>query len=75
MCPKKDKNVEADKEDEAAKAGTHVSWLNKLVINKISNKCSRNNTPSKAHLVTKAVKHNCFSENQLILVNECLVAF
>jgi len=69
LCPKKEKNLDESKTEESqSKSGSNVSWLNKLIINKISGKCSRNNTPSKAHLVTKAVRSNCFSENQLILV-------
>jgi hypothetical protein len=56
-------------EEDSGKTGSNVSWLNKLVINKLANKCSRNNTPSKAHLISKVVKNNCYSENQLILVS------
>jgi len=62
LCPKKDKSSE----DQAS--GSNVSWLNKLVMHKISSKFSRNNTPSRAHLITKVIKQTCFSENQMILV-------
>lgn len=45
-----------------------VSWLNKMTIHCIPGVCSRNNTPSKAHAVAKAVKGSSFSKNQLILI-------
>lgn len=64
LCPKKEKN----KESEPAASGSSVAWLNKLIMQKITNKCSRYNTPSRAHLITKIVKQTCFSENQTILV-------
>jgi hypothetical protein len=64
LCPKKETNEESTN----VASGSNVSWLNKLIISKMSSKCSRNNTPSKANLITKIIKQNCFSENQLILV-------
>ncbi len=64
LCPKKGKIDES----ESSASGSSVSWLNKLVMHKISSKCSRNNTPSRAHLITKVVRQQCYSENQIILV-------
>lgn len=64
MCP-----VKKTDEDGAKLANrTSISWLNRLSINTISAKCSRYNAPSRAHLITKIVKSNCFSDNQTILV-------
>lgn len=57
----------ASKNSESAN-GSNVSWMHKLIMHKISNKCGRNNTPSRAHLFTKVVKQNSFSDNQIILV-------
>jgi probable aminopeptidase NPEPL1 len=62
LCPSKEKST-----DEAAN-GSSVAWLNKLVMHKISSTASRNNTPSRAHLITKVVKSASFSENQVILI-------
>lgn len=42
--------------------------MNRFSINVISAKCSRYNAPSRAHLITKIVKSNCFSDSQTILV-------
>ena len=65
ICPKKDKD---DTKPSINATGSSVSWLNKLLIHKISNKFSRNNTPSRANLVSKVVKSNSYGDNQLILV-------
>lgn len=64
MCPAKKKDDDGTK----LANGTSISWLNRLSINAISAKCSRYNTPSRAHLITKVVKSNCFSDNQAILI-------
>jgi len=73
LCEKKDKSSQSEHVDEASapktSAGSNISWLNKLIIHKITNKLSRNNTPSRAHLISKAVRQNAYSENQLILVS------
>jgi len=70
LCPKKASNNSEKELSQAADAasGSSVSWLNKLVMHKISSTASRNNTPSRAHLVTKAVKQVSFSETQIIVV-------
>lgn len=76
LCPpKKDlaataNNGNSSEESSTTKptTGTSVSWLNKLLIHKITDKCSRNNTPSRAHLFAKCVKQNSYASNQLILV-------
>ncbi len=39
-----------------------------MIINKIDDKYSRHNTPSRAHALSKIVKDNCYGENQLIVV-------
>ena len=64
MCPTK----KLDDNGTKLANGTSISWLNRLTINAISAKCSRYNTPSRAHLITKVVKSNCFSDNQAILI-------
>ena len=64
LCPKKEKQDES----EPTANGSSVSWLNKLLMHKISSKCNRNNTPSRAHLITKVARQQCYSENQIILV-------
>ena len=48
--------------------GSSVSWTNRLIVNKIDDKFSRHNTPSRAHSLSKIVKDNCYGENQLIVV-------
>lgn len=66
------------KEEDGSKKpanGTSVSWLNRLQISLISNKCSRTNTPSRAGLVTKVVRQNQYGENQFILVSVFLYLF
>jgi probable aminopeptidase NPEPL1 len=48
--------------------GSSVSWLNKFIIQTLSNKFSRNNTPSRANLITKLVRQNTFGEKQTIVI-------
>lgn len=60
--------------DESAKSSTtrspdsSISWLNKLIIATLSEKCSRNNTPSRAHQLTKILNRNSYGDKQLILI-------
>lgn len=70
MCPLKTKSDENNEDGNNSKPanGSNISWLNKFMVHTVSNKCSRNNTPSRAHLITKIVRQNCYAENQLILV-------
>lgn len=73
MSPaKKDKTATEESDDGLSKAAT-LSWLNKLFIHKLSNKCSRNNTPSRAHLITKWVRQHTIGNNQLIVVSDTLL--
>lgn len=65
LCPKKSISCESTS---IQASGSSVSWLNKFVMHKISSKISRNNTPSRAHLITKIVKQTSFSETQVILI-------
>lgn len=50
------------------KLDTKVSWLNKLIIETLPGKCSRNNTPSRAHYVTKIINRNLFGNKQVLLI-------
>lgn len=50
------------------KLDTKVSWLNKLIIETLPGKCSRNNTPSRAHYLTKIINRNIFGNKQVLLV-------
>jgi probable aminopeptidase NPEPL1 len=68
VCPKKVKAEEKTAAASKASHGASVSWLNRFVIHTLSGKCSRDNTPSRAHLITKHIRNNPFGENQLILV-------
>jgi probable aminopeptidase NPEPL1 len=63
LCEKKDA-----KSTVSGTPGTSLSWLNKLVVHTVANTCSRNNTPSRCHLIAKIVRQNAFSENQLIVI-------
>jgi probable aminopeptidase NPEPL1 len=45
-----------------------VSWLQKFVIHTITSKCSRNNTPSGSHSISKIVRNHTFGESQLIVI-------
>ena len=65
---KKDKSLEETSSESKPASGSSVSWLNRFIIQSISGKVSRNNTPSRAHLITKQIASNSFSDNQLILV-------
>lgn len=64
---KKDKTGAEEADDGLSKAAT-LSWLNKLFIHKLTNKCSRNNTPSRSHLITKWVRQHTIGNNQLIVI-------
>ncbi len=70
MSPRSEKVDESQeaKKQPSSSHGSTVSWLNRFVVHTISGKCSRNNTPSRAHLLTKFIRSHQFSDNQLILV-------
>ena len=67
-CQKKDKSGNATESEAKQSNGSNVSWMNRFIIQTISGKYSRNNTPSRAHLITKQIRSNSFADNQLILV-------
>lgn len=55
-------------EEGASRPDYGVTWLNKLTIETLGSKCSRNNTPSKAHQLTKLVHRNSCGEKQAIVI-------
>lgn len=60
--------VAAKSGNDDAPSGSSVSWTNKLIIQKLDDKYSRHNTPSRSHSLAKIIKQNCYGENQLIVV-------
>ncbi len=68
VCPNKKQGDDLTAENKESNSGSSISWLNKFIIQKVSAKCSRTNTPSRAHLYPKLISANSYGENQLILV-------
>lgn len=68
LCPKKEAAGETSDESKQA-SGSSVCWLNKLCIQKVSNKFSRTNAPSRASQIPKLIRSSSYSNNQHILVS------
>jgi hypothetical protein len=57
--------------DKDSKPTSGVSWLNKLVIETISSKCSRSNTPTGGHKLAKIVHRNTYGSQKQAIVVVC----
>ena len=42
---------------------TTYLYMNRAIVARLPTKCSRHNTTSRSHAVTKLVKNNCFSSS------------